>query len=270
MGALRHIPLCVMRGGGSLYPGRLPEAGDVLSAVQPQYNLILAALPEEVQLRLRPHLERMWLPAGKVLHESGEQAVDAYFPIDCVISRLYVTESGASTEVSLVGNDGFVGVALLLGGRSLPTRVVVESGGAAYRLKGPWFIEEINRHGELLVMALRYTQALVTQIAQTAVCNRFHTIDQRLCRRLLMNLDRSSGNQVPMTQETLAQLLGVRREGITAAATKLHRLGIIDSSRGHITVRDRGRLEQLSCECYAAVRQETDRLLHGIRTASGR
>lgn len=242
----------------------------MLSTHPAQQNHFLAALPLEVQQRLAPHLELVRLPAGTVLQESVTPSVDAYFPVDCIISRVYVTESGASTEVSLAGNEGFIGVALLLGGRSLPTRAVVETGGHAYRLKGQRFTEEIDRHGDFLALALRYVQSLVTLIAQTAVCNRFHTIDQRLCRRLLMNLDRSSGNQVPMTQETLAQLLGVRREGITEAATKLHRLGIIDYSRGHITVRDRGRLEQLSCECYAAVRQETDRLLHGIRTASGR
>ncbi|SIQ71242.1 Crp/Fnr family transcriptional regulator [Aquipseudomonas alcaligenes] len=227
----------------------------------PEQNHLLAALSEEVRHRLFPQLERVELPLGKVLYESGDILRHVYFPTDSIISLLYVMENGASAEISVVGNDGLVGVALFMGGESTPSRAIVQSGGYAYRLQGQRLKDEFNRHGELLVLMLRYTQALITQMAQTAVCNRHHQIDQQLCRWLLLSLDRLPNNRLTMTQELIANMLGVRREGVTEAAGKLQRQGVIEYSRGHITVLDRQKLEQLSCECYAVVKRETDRLL---------
>ena len=226
----------------------------------PHQNHLLAALPVEVQQRLLPHLERVSLPLGKVLYESGDALCHVYFPIDSIVSLTYVMENGASAEISMVGNEGLVGVALFMGGESTPSRAVVQCGGHALRLPGQRLKDEFNRHGELLVLMLRYTQALITQMAQTAVCNRHHSIDKRLCRWLLLSLDRMSSNHLTMTQELIASMLGVRREGVTDAAGKLQKLGVIEYSRGHITVLNRHRLEQLSCECYAVVKKETDRL----------
>lgn len=228
---------------------------------QPQQNHLLAALSAEVRQRLFAHLELVPLPLGKVLYESGDTMRHVYFPTDSIISLIYVMESGASAEISVVGNEGLVGIALFMGGESTPSRAVVQSGGHAFRLKGPLLKTEFDRHGELLVLMLRYTQALITQMAQTAVCNRHHSIDQQLCRWLLLSLDRLPSNQLTMTQELIANMLGVRREGVTEAAGKLQRQGVIEYSRGHITVLDRHKLEQLSCECYAVVKKETDRLL---------
>jgi len=228
---------------------------------QPQQNHLLAALSVEVRQRLFAHLELVPLPLGKVLYESGDTMRHVYFPTDSIISLIYVMESGASAEISVVGNEGLVGIALFMGGESTPSRAVVQSGGHAFRLKGPLLKTEFDRHGELLVLMLRYTQALITQMAQTAVCNRHHSIDQQLCRWLLLSLDRLPSNQLTMTQELIANMLGVRREGVTEAAGKLQRQGVIEYSRGHITVLDRHKLEQLSCECYAVVKKETDRLL---------
>ncbi|BBP83761.1 MULTISPECIES: Crp/Fnr family transcriptional regulator [unclassified Pseudomonas] len=227
----------------------------------PQQNNLLAALSGDVQQRLFSNLERVALPLGKVLYESGDTMRHVYFPTDSIISLLYVMESGASAEISVVGNEGLVGIALFMGGESTPSRAIVQSGGHAYRLSGQLVKDEFNRHGELLVLVLRYTQALITQMSQTAVCNRHHSIDQQLCRWLLLSLDRLPGNQLTMTQELIANMLGVRREGVTEAAGKLQRQGVIEYSRGHITVLDRKKLEQLSCECYAVVKKETDRLL---------
>ena len=227
----------------------------------PRQNHLLAALSEDVQQRLFCHLEQVPLPLGKVLYESGHTMRHVYFPTDSIISRIYVMESGASAEISVVGNEGLVGIALFMGGESTPSRAIVQSGGHAFRLPGQLLKNEFNRHGELLVLMLRYTQALITQMAQTAVCNRHHSIDQQLCRWLLLSLDRLPSNQLVMTQELIANMLGVRREGVTEAAGKLQKLGVIEYSRGHITVLDRQRLEQLSCECYAVVKRETDRLL---------
>jgi CRP-like cAMP-binding protein len=201
------------------------------------------------------------LPLGKVLYESGDTMRYVYFPIDSIVSLLYVMESGASAEISVVGNEGLIGISLFMGGESTPSRAVVQSGGHAYRLSAVRMKEEFNRHGDLLVLMLRYTQALITQMAQTAVCNRHHSIDQQLCRWLLLSLDRLPSNKVTMTQELIANMLGVRREGVTEAAGKLQRQGVIEYSRGNITVLDRKKLEQLSCECYAVVKKETDRLL---------
>ncbi len=228
---------------------------------RPQQNHLLAALPADVQQRLFGRLELVPLPLGKVLYESGDALRHVYFPTDSIVSLLYVMESGASAEISVVGNEGLIGVALFMGGESTPSRAIVQSAGSAYRLRGQLLKDEFNRHGMLLQLMLRYTQALLTQMAQTAVCNRHHSIDQQLCRWLLLSLDRLPSNQLTMTQELIANMLGVRREGVTDAAGKLQKLGVIEYHRGHITVLDRAALEALSCECYAVVKKETDRLL---------
>jgi CRP-like cAMP-binding protein len=242
-----------------------------VSMSQPIRNHLLAALPAEVLARLAPALELIPLPLGKVLYESGDNLRYIYFPTDAIVSLLYVMESGASAEISVVGNEGLIGVAVFMGGESTPSRAIVQSAGSAYRLPGQLLKDEFNRHGDLLLLILRYTQALITQMAQTAVCNRHHSIDQQLCRWLLLSLDRLPDNKLVMTQELIANILGVRREGVTDAAGKLQRQGVIEYSRGHITVLDRPRLETLSCECYAVVKKETDRLLpylHGPNAAS--
>lgn len=226
-----------------------------------QQNHLLAALPEDIQSRLFPSLEPVTLPLGKVLYESGDILRHVYFPTDSIVSLLYVMESGASAEISVVGNEGLVGISLFMGGESTPSRAIVQSAGSAYRLLGQQLKDEFNRHGEFQNLLLRYTQALITQMSQTAVCNRHHTIDQQLCRWLLLSLDRLPDNRLTMTQELIANMLGVRREGVTEAAGKLQRAGVILYRRGHITVLDRPKLEQLSCECYAVVKRETDRLL---------
>jgi len=227
----------------------------------PPQNHLLAALCSEVRSRLQHHLERVPMPLGKVLYESGDLMRHVYFPIDCIVSMLYVMESGASAEISMVGNEGFVGVAMLMGGGGTTGRAVVQSAGSAWRLPASRLREEFERHSELQQLVLRYTQSLLTQMAQTAACNRHHTIDQQLCRWLLLSLDRLPDNHLTMTQELIANMLGVRREGVTEAACKLQKRGVIEYSRGHITVLDRPVLERLSCECYAVVKQETDRLL---------
>ena len=228
---------------------------------KPQQNHLLGALPLEVQERLLPHMELVEMPLGKVLYESGDALRHVYFPTDSIISLLYVMESGASAEIAVVGNDGLIGVALFMGGESTPSRAIVQSAGFAYRLLGQRLKDEFGRHGDMLLLMLRYTQSLITQMAQTAVCNRHHSVDQQLCRWLLLSLDRLPGNQLTMTQELIANMLGVRREGVTDAAGKLQKLGIIEYSRGQITVLNRPKLEKLSCECYAVVKKETDRLL---------
>ena len=227
----------------------------------PQQNHLLAMLPPEALERLLPNLELVDMPLGMVLYESGDTLRHVYFPTDSIVSLLYVMESGASAEISVVGNDGVIGVALFMGGESTTNRAIVQSAGSAYRVLGKRFKEEFNRHGEMLHLMLRYSQALITQMSQTAVCNRHHSIDQQLCRWLLLSLDRLSGSQLAMTQELIANMLGVRREGVTEAAGKLHRLGVIDYCRGLITVLDRDKLEHLCCECYEVVKRETDRLL---------
>jgi len=208
-----------------------------------------------------PHLELVPLPLGKVLYESGDALRHVYFPTDSIVSLLYVMEDGASAEISVVGNEGLIGVALFMGGESTPSRAIVQSAGSAYRMPGQKLKDEFNRHGALLLLMLRYTQSLLTQMAQTAVCNRHHHIDQQLCRWLLLSLDRLPTNRLTMTQELIANMLGVRREGVTEAAGKLQALGAIQYSRGSITVLDRPKLEKLCCECYAVVKAETDRLL---------
>lgn len=212
-------------------------------------------------MRLFPFVELVTLSLGKVMYEAGDKMVYVYFPVDAIISLLYVMENGASAEISVVGNEGLIGIALFMGGESTSSRAIVQSAGYAYRLKGTMLTEEFNRHGKLLELMLRYTQSLITQMAQTAVCNRHHSIDQQLCRWLLLSLDRLPNNHLTMTQELIANMLGVRREGVTEAAGKLQKLGVIDYCRGHITVLDRQKLEALSCECYAVVKKETHRLL---------
>jgi CRP-like cAMP-binding protein len=228
-----------------------------------QSNRILSALPEEVRERLHPHLQKVSLPLGSALYESGDAMHHVYFPADCIVSLLYVMADGASAEISVVGNDGVVGIALFMGGESTPSRAIVQSGGSAYRLPGPVLKEEFRRHGALLGLLLRYTQALITQMAQTAVCNRHHNIDQQLARWLLLSLDRLPDNRLSMTQELIANMLGVRREGVTEAAGRLQQQGLIAYNRGHIRVLDRPALERQSCECYQVVKRETERLLGG-------
>lgn len=227
----------------------------------PTHNHLLAALPAEVQERVFPHLALVNLTLGKVVYESGDTLRHVFFPTNSIVSLLYVLESGASAEISVVGNEGLIGVAMFMGGESTPSRAIVQSGGYAYRMSGQRLKDEFNRHGDMLLLLLRYTQSLITQMAQTAVCNRHHAIDQQLCRWLLLSLDRLRGNELTMTQELIANMLGVRREGVTEAAGKLQKLGVIEYNRGKITVLDRTRLEGLSCECYSVVKKETERLL---------
>jgi CRP-like cAMP-binding protein len=231
------------------------------STPDPKQNHLIAALPTNVQNRLLPNLELVHLPLGKVLYESGDILRYAYFPTDSIISLLYVMEDGASAEISVVGNEGILGTALFMGGESTPSRAIVQSAGHAYRIAAQKFKEEFARHSEMLTLLLRYTQALLTQMAQTAVCNRHHSIDQQLCRWMLLSLDRLPSNNLVMTQELIANMLGVRRESVTESAGILQKLGIISYQRGHISVLDRKKLEQRSCECYAVVKKETDRLL---------
>jgi CRP-like cAMP-binding protein len=227
----------------------------------PEQNRILDALPPGERERLFPHLKLVALPLGKALYESGDRLQHIYFPTDSIISLLYVLEDGASAEIAVVGNDGAIGVALFMGGETTTNRAIVQSSGFAYRLTGARLKREFNRHGEVLNILLRYTQALITQMAQTAVCNRHHSVDQQLCRWLLLSLDRLSSPRLNMTQELIANMLGVRREGVTEAAGKLQKVGVITYSRGQIEVLDRRALERLCCECYGVVKKETDRLL---------
>jgi len=226
----------------------------------PRQNNILDALPAEERERLFPHLTLVEMPLGMVLYEAGEALRHIYFPTDSIVSLLYVMKDGASAEIAVAGNEGAIGVSLFMGGETTPSRGIVQSAGSAYRLSGRRLKQEFERHGQLLHVLLRYTQSLITQMAQTAVCNRHHSIDQQLCRWLLLSLDRLPSNRLNMTQELIANMLGVRREGVTGAARKLQDVGVIHYSRGRITVLDRPKLEQLSCECYAVVKQETDRL----------
>jgi CRP-like cAMP-binding protein len=230
----------------------------------PRDNQLLAALPEAELSRWMPYLEAVDLPLGKVLYESGSTLSHVYFPTTCIVSLLYVLEDGASAELAVVGHEGLVGVALFMGGGSTPSRGVVQSAGRGFRLPARILKEEFERAGPVLRLLLRYTQALITQMAQTAVCNRHHSLDQQLCRWLLLSLDRLKGNELVMTQELIANMLGVRREGVTEGALKLQRAGLIHYVRGHITVLDRPGLEQRTCECYGVVKKEYDRLLPAL------
>jgi CRP-like cAMP-binding protein len=227
----------------------------------PDENHLLAALPAEIRARLFPHLESIQMPLGTVIYESGNELHNVYFPTTAIVSLLYVMLDGASAEIAVVGNEGLVGVALLLGGESMPNRAIVQSAGHVYRLKGDLLKQELKRDNGLQPLLLRYTQALLTQMAQTAVCNRHHTLDQQLCRWLLLSLDRLPSNHLVMTQELIANMLGVRREGVTQAAGNLQKAGLIEYQRGHITVIDRAGLEARACECYAVVKKECERLL---------
>ena len=229
--------------------------------VFPKQNHILAALPTAERERLFSHLKLVTLPLGAVLYEAGDTLRYIYFPTDSIVSLLYVLENGSSAETCVVGNEGVIGVALFMGGETTTNRAIVQSAGSAYRLSGRRLKQEFEHQGETMHILLRYTQALITQMAQTAVCNRHHTVDQQLCRWLLLSLDRLPNNNLTMTQELIANMLGVRREGVTDAAGKLQKLGVITYSHGTIRVLDRPRLEQLSCECYGVVKRETDRLL---------
>lgn len=233
----------------------------------PEDNQILAMLPGAERARLFPHLQLVEMPAGMIVYESGAPLRHIYFPTSCIVSLLYVLENGSSAEIALVGSDGAIGVALFMGGETTPSRAVVQSAGRAYRLSGRRLKEEFDRHGQLLHVLLRYMQALTMQMAQTAVCNRHHSVHQQLCRWLLLSLDRLTTNRLAMTQEQISSMLGVRREGVTEAAGKLQKLGVIRYSRGRITVLDRPQLERLSCECYAAVKKETERLLAPYRAS---
>ena len=228
---------------------------------QPVRNQLLAALKPEVLDRLSPNLEAVTLSLGQVIYEAGAPLTHVYFPINCIVSLLCVMADGASAEIAVVGNEGVVGVALFMGGETTPSRALVQSAGSAYVVPSGSLLTEFNHIGALHNLLLRYTQALLTQMAQTAVCNRHHTVDQQLCRWLLLSLDRLDSSELTMTQELIANMLGVRREGVTEAAGKLQSSGIIRYSRGIITVLDRPQLETRVCECYAVVKKECDRLL---------
>lgn len=230
-------------------------------STDPRQNLLLAALPPDEFQRWAPMLELIDMPLGQVLCESGLTLSHMYFPLDSIVSLLYVMENGSSAEIAVVGNEGLVGVSLFMGGDTTPSRAVVQSGGRGFRLEANAMKNEFNRAGPVLHLLLRYTQALITQMAQTAVCNRHHTLDQQLCRWLLLSLDRLKGSELVMTQELIANMLGVRREGVTESALKLQSSGLIRYSRGRIKVLDRDGLEQRTCECYAVVKKEYDRLL---------
>ena len=233
----------------------------------PSQNHLLAALPAEIAERIFSHLELVSMPLGEVLYESGGQLRHVYFPTTAIVSLHYVMENGASAEIAGVGNEGVLGVSLFMGGNTTPSVATVQTGGCGYRLKGRLIMEEFNRAGPMMRLMLRYIQALITQISQTAVCNRHHSIEQQLCRWLLLTLDRLPSNELTMTQELIAGMLGVRREGITETAGNLQRAGLISYRRGHITVLERSGLESHACECYNVVKKEFHRLLYDAGAA---
>jgi CRP-like cAMP-binding protein len=235
-----------------------------LAGHKPQRNLLLAGLAPEERERIYPHLRLTSMPLGKVLYESGGALDAVYFPTDCIASLLYTFSDSASAEIAVVGNEGLVGISLLMGGDTTPSRALVQSAGHAFRISGQLLKHEFRRNETLTFLALRYTQALITQMAQTAVCNRHHSLDQQLCRWLLLSLDRLENNELEMTQELIANMLGVRREGVNTAAGKLQDLDVIRYRRGRIKVLDRKKLERLCCECYDVVKKEIDRLLSPV------
>jgi CRP-like cAMP-binding protein len=246
----------------------MPAAGARLTSremmnaeADPRKNRLLAALPADDWRRWQTELEAVDMPLGQVLYESGSTLSHVYFPTSAIVSLLYVMENGASAEIAVVGREGVVGVALFMGGETTPSRAVVQSAGRGFRLAAHTIKSEFDRSHPVMHLLLRYTQALITQMAQTAVCNRHHSLDQQLCRWLLLSLDRLSGSELHMTQELIANMLGVRREGVTEAALKLQKAGLIQYARGRILVLDRPALERRSCECYAVVKTEYDRLL---------
>ncbi|MEQ1636196.1 MAG: Crp/Fnr family transcriptional regulator [Methylococcales bacterium] len=226
----------------------------------PRQNHLLGALPIDDYERIFPHLERVLMSLGKVLYEPGDPLHYAYFPTSCIVSKFYVMKNGASTEIAVIGNEGTIGIALFMGDGSMPNRAVVRSTGYAYRLRGQLFMQEFNYHGTLLHLLLRYTQALLTQMAQSAACNRHHSVDQQLCRWLLLSLDRLNSNELSVTHELIASMLGVSRESVTAAAKNLQRAELIDYHHGHISVLNRPGLEERVCECYQVVKKEAERL----------
>lgn len=231
---------------------------------KPELNHLLAALPADVMARWRPHLQSVTLKLGTVLYESGATLEYVHFPTTTIVSLLYVMEDGDSAEIAVVGNEGLVGISIFMGGDSTPSRAVVQSAGKGYQIPASVLKEEF-KYVPVLHLLLRYTQALITQMSQTAVCNRHHSLDQQLCRWLLLSLDRLTGNELVMTQELISNMLGVRREGVTAAALNLQKAGLIEYARGHITVLDRPGLEKRTCECYAVVKKEYDRLLPALK-----
>lgn len=249
-GARKSTPPAVRKGGAATLP-----------AFSPRQNHLLDALPDEDLARLAPHFELVPMRLGDVLYEPGVQLRYVYFPTSSIVSLLYVMEDGASAEIAIVGNEGILGISLFMGGETTPSRAVVQSAGHGYRLEAQRLKNEFGRFGSMMQLLLRYTQALITQMSQTAVCNRHHSIDQQLCRWLLLSLDRLSSNELAMTQELIANMLGVRREGVTEAAGKLQAAGLIRYHRGKITVIDRPALESRCCECYQVVKREFDRLL---------
>ena len=233
----------------------------MVAITTPNQNHLLAALPEEVFERISPHLELLSMPLGEVLYEPGQQLQHVYFPTTAIVSLQYLMESGASTEIASVGNEGVLVFSLFLGGNTTPSLATVQSAGCGYRLKARLMMEEFNRAGPMMRLMLRHTQALLTQMSQIAACNRHHSIQQQMCRWLLLTLDRLPPQELVMTQELIAIMLGVRREGITEAAGNLQRAGLISYRRGHITVLDRPGLESSTCECYQVVKKEFQRLL---------
>ena len=233
----------------------------MVASMTPNQNHLLAALPAEILERISPHLELIPMPLGQVLYESGGQLQHVYFPTTAIVSMHYVLENGASTEIAGVGNEGVLGISLFMGGNTTSSLATVQTAGCGYRLKGRLMMEEFNHAGPMMRLMLRYTQALITQISQTAVCNRYHSIEQQLCRWLLLTIDRLPSHELTMTQELIAGMLGVRREGITEAAGNLQRAGLISYRRGHITALDRSGLESRACECYNVVKKEFHRLL---------
>jgi len=239
----------------------IPEGNHLTQPDNPRQNQLLAHLPDAEWQRWQPQLELVALPLGKVLYESGAPLPFVYFPTSAIVSLLYVLENGSSAEIAVVGLEGVVGISIFMGGGSTPSRAVVQSAGMGYRLRADAIKGEFERSTPVMHLMLRYTQALITQMSQTAVCNRHHSLDQQLCRWLLLSLDRLPGNELVMTQELIANMLGVRREGVTEAALKLQASGLIRYARGHISVLDRAGLEHRTCECYRVVKKEYDRLL---------
>jgi CRP-like cAMP-binding protein len=241
--------------------GKGTRSAEMSAALDPRSNQLLASLPPNILERWLPKLELIGLPLGKVLYEPGDGLGHVYFPTTAIVSLLYVMQDGASAEIAAAGNEGLIGIALFMGGESTPSRAVVRSAGYGFRMEAHKLKEEFSGYGPVQELLLRYTQALFAQTAQTAVCNRHHSVDQQLCRWLLLSFDRLPGAQLIMTQELISNMLGVRREGVTEAAVKLQNAGVIRYSRGHITVLDRSGLEKRTCECYAVVKREYDRLL---------
>ena len=257
----RGVPRPLPTIGNPPWSTAIATATATAIATNPKSNHLMAALPETDWRRWLPQLELTEMPLGQVLYESGGTLEHVYFPTTAIVSLLYVMENGASAEIAVVGNEGLVGISLFMGGGTTPSRAVVQSAGLGFRLAAQTIKDEFDRSGPVMHVLLRYTQALITQMSQTAVCNRHHSLDQQLCRWLLLSLDRLQSNELVMTQELIANMLGVRREGVTESALKLQQAGLIRYARGHISVLDRKGLEQRTCECYAVVKKEYDRLL---------